>query len=129
MIRFLSILIFIGGVYMSYLPLPLLATDEPRYELLEKRIDPRAKTSLDIQVSQRLTKLELAFAAREIRRTLCETKPKNTGCREIFPRIFIDWYLPGMRIGSGAWATTHFEPELTVKIMNWMLEFNPTTIN
>lgn len=110
---------------MNTLPQPLVATDEPRYELLNKQILPGVKTSLDIEVSQRLTKLELTHAARTIQQTLCETASQNENCGDIFPRIFIDWYLPGMEVGAGAWATTHFEPELQVKIMDWMLDHNP----
>ncbi|PKP81798.1 MAG: hypothetical protein CVT79_08565 [Alphaproteobacteria bacterium HGW-Alphaproteobacteria-18] len=33
-----------------------------------------------------------------------------------FDRIFILYYLPEMEIGSGAWASTHFNPSLRVKI-------------
>jgi len=31
-----------------------------------------------------------------------------------FQRTFIEYLLPGMQAGSGAWATTHFDPDLKV---------------
>lgn len=34
-----------------------------------------------------------------------------------FERVFICYYLPGMEIDAGAWATGHFDPELEVKIL------------
>jgi hypothetical protein len=37
--------------------------------------------------------------------------------RRHFERLFITYYLPGMRVGAGAWATTHFNPDLKVRIL------------
>lgn len=37
--------------------------------------------------------------------------------RAKFQRTFIVYYLPDMKAGSGAWATTHFEPDLKVSIL------------
>lgn len=34
-----------------------------------------------------------------------------------YERTFITYYLPDMEIGSGAWATSHFNPELKVNIL------------
>lgn len=126
--KFSIIFILIAGFFMNTLSLPLTATEQPRYELLQQSISPAVKASVEIQVSRKLTKLELSQAARELRRTLCDSAASSGSCREVFPRIFITWYLPGMKPGAGAWATTHFEPGLDVKIMDWMLEYNPTTI-
>jgi len=39
-----------------------------------------------------------------------------------YERIFICYYLPDMKVGSGAWATTHFNPELEVKIIGLTAE-------
>ena len=128
MFKYVTLFILIVGVFMNTLPLPLTAADEPRYELLHQGIIPKTKASIDIQVSKKLTKLELSQAARTLRQTLCENAAKIGSCPDVFPKIYITWYLPGMEQGAGAWATTHFEPELDVKIMDWMLEYNPTTI-
>jgi hypothetical protein len=37
---------------------------------------------------------------------------KNT-----YQRTFIGYYLPGMEVGAGSWATTHFNPNLEVEIL------------
>jgi hypothetical protein len=34
-----------------------------------------------------------------------------------YDRTIIYYYLPGMTVGAGAWATTHFTPELEVRIL------------
>lgn len=34
-----------------------------------------------------------------------------------FKRTFIIYYLPDMKVGSGGWATSHFEPDLKVSIL------------
>jgi hypothetical protein len=34
-----------------------------------------------------------------------------------YERTFICYYLPDMEVGHGAWATTHFEPNLEVRIL------------
>lgn len=74
------------------------------------------RVSVDAEASRKFTKLELISAARVIYKTA-------KGIR--FKYFFITWYLPGMEIDAGAWATTNFNPDLRVTIMDWMLEFNP----
>ncbi len=39
-----------------------------------------------------------------------------------YDRMFITYYLPGMTPGSGAWATSHFNPNLKVKILGTTIE-------
>jgi len=34
-----------------------------------------------------------------------------------YDRTFIVYYLPGMPVGAGGWATTHFDPTLDVRIL------------
>ena len=34
-----------------------------------------------------------------------------------YERTFIVYYLPGMPVGGGGWATTHFDPALEVRIL------------
>ncbi|REG86732.1 hypothetical protein DFP81_101297 [Marinomonas pollencensis] len=36
-------------------------------------------------------------------------------------RSFITFYLPGMEVGAGAYATAHHNPKLKVNIMKFML--------
>lgn len=39
-----------------------------------------------------------------------------------YERTFIEYLLPGMEPGAGAWATTHFNPKLEVKILGATVE-------
>ena len=96
----------------------LFATDAARYEVLSVETAGIEKISADIVVSRPLDHAELSRTARTIYKAL-------KGPR--FKRVFILWYLPGMEIGYGAWATTHFNPLLKITIMTWMLEHNPPT--
>ncbi len=44
-------------------------------------------------------------------------------------KIFIMFYLPCMKVGSGAWASAIFDPTLQISIMDFMLSTNPTCAN
>ena len=39
-----------------------------------------------------------------------------------FERTFIGYYLPDMEVGAGAWATTHFDPNLEINIFGLSVE-------
>ena len=93
-----------------------IAKEKPEFLVLSVDTAGFQKMSLDIEASRRLDESELRSLAREIY--------KNVRGYE-YGQFFMTWYLPGMIPGSGAWATTHFTPRLTVKIMDWMLEYNP----
>lgn len=63
------------------------------------------KASFDIRLEERISEKEIELVAQNI-------KTKNPG----FDRYFILYYLPDMQIGSGAWATSHFNPNLLINI-------------
>jgi hypothetical protein len=63
------------------------------------------KATFDIRLEKELERLEI----REIAKTIKKENPD-------FNTYFISYYLPEMKIGSGAWATSHFNPDLEVKI-------------
>lgn len=46
---------------------------------------------------------------------------KSQGPRD-YDRTFIAYYLPYMTVRSRAWATSHFDPDLKVKILGWTIE-------
>lgn len=48
-------------------------------------------------------------------------KLKESEHRE-YDRLFITYYLPGMTPGTGAWATSHFNPNLEIKILGTTIE-------
>ena len=53
---------------------------------------------------------------REFNKTSIEklARKLKTDLKADYDRIFISYYLPGMKVGSGAWATSHFDPDLEI---------------
>ncbi|OOF03801.1 hypothetical protein BZG80_09400 [Salinivibrio sp. MA440] len=70
------------------------------------------KRSVDVRLDRKVSAEALRTIAMEL---------KNME-RKKYDRIFIAYYLPNMKVGSGAWATTHFDPELEVKILGLTAE-------
>ncbi|MHC5053659.1 MAG: hypothetical protein ACYTKD_02955 [Planctomycetota bacterium] len=73
---------------------------------------PGIKRSLDIRLNKKvdegaLRAIALVLRAQDSRR---------------YKRAFITYYLPGMPVGAGAWATTHFNPGLKVEILGLTAE-------
>ncbi|QDT94253.1 hypothetical protein [Gimesia algae] len=52
-----------------------------------------------------------------LREIALELKSKETRSYE---RTFIVYLLPGMKENEGAWATTHFDPDLKIDILDFM---------
>jgi hypothetical protein len=85
-------------------------SNDINYELKEYDIIPNIKYSANIILDRKLTKSELEYIANRIYK---EKNIKN------YERAFLAYYLPGMKIGSGAWATTHFNPNLEIIILGF----------
>ena len=66
----------------------------------------QVKASLDIRLKKAVDKQKITAIAQKLRKN-------NKG----YERLFICYYLPDMKIGSGAWATSHFNPDLKVNIL------------
>ncbi len=69
------------------------------YKIISDTSLGRIKRSVDVQLAKKLTERnieKIAFAIRSIK-------------RENYERTFILYYLPGMEVGAGAWATSHFD--------------------
>jgi len=64
------------------------------------------KKSIDIRIPEQLTESQLREIANYLKR-------ENGN----YERLFILYYLPDMKIGSGAWASTHYNPDLEINIM------------
>lgn len=64
------------------------------------------KRSVEVHLTEAVDEATLERIARQIK-----TEAPNV------ERTFIVYLLPGMESGSGAWATTHFDPGLTVQIL------------
>ena len=64
------------------------------------------KTSINIRLNKKVDEATLKMIAEEL-------KSK----REEFEKLWISYYLPEMKVGSGAWATSHYTPTLTIQIL------------
>jgi len=82
------------------------------YTVIEKSNLGNIKGSIDIRLDKKVTKDFLIKIALKLR----EAEPRK------YDRLFITYYLPGMTLGSGAWATSHFDPNLKVKILGTTIE-------
>ena len=83
---------------------------EPKTEYTIEKAENLAniKFSYDIRLSNnKLSETDLMHLANELKSKLDSD----------YERIFICYYLPDNKIGAGAWATTHFNPNLEVNIL------------
>ena len=88
------------------------------YHILERSETGTIKVALDVEVplvSGRLpTEEELGALSRHL-----------VSLERDHDRSFVLFYLPGMKVGSGAYATAHHNPELEVKVLDFMLAQYP----
>ena len=82
------------------------------YTIIEKLSMGRIKLSIDIRLEQKVSKEFLQKLALKLR----QEEPIK------YDRMFVTYYLPGMTLGSGAWATSHFNPNLKVEILGTTIE-------
>lgn len=82
------------------------------FSVIAIRRIPGIRRSLDVRLNRKVSKDALSAIARDLR-------SRDSAQYE---RTFIAYYLPGMKVGSGAWATTHFKPDLEVKILGLSVE-------
>lgn len=82
------------------------------YSVIEKTSLSGVKLSIDIRLSKKVDNDFLKEFALFLKNS-DKGKYKN---------IFMCYYLPDMKVGSGAWATTHFNPDLKVEILGMTLE-------
>ncbi|MFB3910057.1 MAG: PDZ domain-containing protein [Candidatus Eisenbacteria bacterium] len=83
------------------------ATPSTTYRVESDERLPGVKRSVDVILDHKVSIEELRAIAVEI---------KEADTHE-YARTFILYYLPGMQVGAGAWASSHFDPELEVKIL------------
>jgi len=95
--------------YISHEPMRLKNKENKKiiYELHKYHIIPNVKFSANIRLEKEISKKELKNLALSI------YKKYNLSSYE---RAFLVYYLPDMKFGTGGWATTHFNPNLEVRI-------------
>jgi hypothetical protein len=70
------------------------------------------KRSLDVRLNKKVSEETLRAIA---------LKLKSADSKK-YESTFICYYLPDMKVGAGAWATTHFDPDLKVRIQGLTAE-------
>ena len=77
------------------------------YKVIKDESNERLeKNQLTIEINKKLNLQQLATLAEQI----YDSKPRQR-------RFYIFYLVPGMRIGAGAWAISHFDPELKIEIL------------
>lgn len=89
------------------------------YEILRASRIPKIKCSLDIRLNRKVSEDVLRAIAMKLR--------SQEG--EGYERMFIAYYLPSMEVGSGAWATSHFNPTLKIEILGLATEQEKSLMN
>ena len=82
------------------------------YKIIDATRMKNIKCSLDVRLSKKVTKDVLHRLAMKLR----------ADESSYYKRMFITYYLPGMTPGAGAWATSHFNPSLEIKILGLTAE-------
>ena len=86
--------------------------DDVSYSIIDSTTLRGIKRSLDIRLNKKVSERTLRALG---------FKLKSQDSRN-YERTFISYYLPEMKVGSGAWATTHFNPDLKVRIFGLTAE-------
>lgn len=81
--------------------------DDVSFSIIETSTLPGIKRSLDVRINKKVSEQILRSIALKLKSSDSQT----------YKRTFITYYLPGMTIGAGAWATTHFNPDLEIRIL------------
>ena len=80
--------------------------------LISEDVLPRIKRSLTVRLDEPISEQRLRALAHEFK----------ASSKRSYQRTFIAYYLPGMDLDSGAWATTNFNPNLKITIHGLSIE-------
>jgi len=112
-IIFILFCVVVGGFYVIYNynnSSSVHSVQKPKrpdnYKIINEKSFLNIKTSLDIRLKEKVDKNTLREIANELYNN-----------RKHFERVFIVYYLPGMEVDKGGWATSHFNPNLEIKII------------
>ena len=89
--------------------------DNVTFTIISEEKTPGVKRTLEVRLNRQISQDALRLVAMKLR----ASDPNE------YRRTFIGYYLPDMRVGAGGWATTHFNPDLEVKILNLQLYPEP----
>ena len=86
--------------------------EEVAYSIISDNDYRDVRRSIDVRLDKKVSAEALGTIARKL---------KNMEHKR-YERTFIVYYLPYMEVGAGAWATSHFKPELEVRILGLTAE-------
>lgn len=84
------------------------ATAAPSFEILDQQKMGTIKMTMVMVIPQPVDKETLTAMAKQL---YADYNGKK------YEKVFMEWYLPGMKRGAGAWAVTNFMPGLNVNIL------------
>lgn len=84
------------------------ATAPPSFEILDQQKMGTIKMTMAMVIPQPVDKETLTAMAKQL---YADYNGKK------YEKVFMEWYLPGMKRGAGAWAVTNFMPGLNVNIL------------
>lgn len=87
----------------------------PKYSIIEDTSMATIKRTVDVRLEQKISEDELRLVAEEI---------KGMDSKK-YERVFITYYLPHQTPGSGAWATTHYDPSIDVRVLGFGVDEVP----
>jgi hypothetical protein len=91
-----------------------------KYSIIKTEEQLDQKFSIDIRLEKEYYKSDLARFAYFI---------KEEYLNKPYDYIFISYYLPGMKPGEGAWATSHFNPDLDIFLTSPFYDDSRKVIN
>lgn len=77
------------------------------YEIIGEDTYQNDRRSLDVRLNRKVDEDVLRTLAHRLRSQASRS----------FERTFVVYYLPGMEVDAGGWATSHFDPELDVEVL------------
>lgn len=77
------------------------------YSIISDNSYRDVKRSIDVRLEQKVSEEALRAIAMKLKSIE----------RVKYERTFIAYYLPDMKVGAGAWATSHFDPSMEVRIL------------
>jgi len=96
----------------SITPTETISNTAANYTIISDETKRNIKRSVSILLDEKVTKAKLSQIALSVKKRDSKS----------YLRIFIGYYLRGNDRSQGYWATTHFNPELEVKILGLSLE-------
>ncbi len=84
----------------------------PEFSVIDRSASPPHKLAIDVRLPGKISEQEIAAIASHLKSREASS----------FDRIFILYYLPDMTVGAGAWASSHFDPDLEIRVLGLSAE-------